>query len=132
MTPVFNSTFDAILLTDRHQYSNWDRTRRLRVSPFLARTDTNLSRTATALTRGGAQDAVVIDMGDLGGTGNSDANKKDKKQDSLFGPNIGIVSSGPKWTENNEKKALEDQLTQDVVKGWIAKSKEVCHTRSKF
>ena len=97
----------------------------LRAPPFIARTDTNTSRTATALARGG-QDAVVINMGDMSASANAETTKKDKKQDSLFGPNIGVVSAGPKWTEENEKKGAEDQLTPDVVKGWITKSKEVC------
>ena len=96
----------------------------LRAPQFLARTNTNTSRTATALARAG-QDAIVINMGDLRPATNSDSNDKDKKQDSLFGPNIGVMSPGPKWTEGNEKKIDEDQLTPDVVKGWIAKSKEV-------
>jgi len=70
-----------------------------------------------------AQEAVIIDMGDL-----SDITNKDKKkQDTLFGPNIGVVTSGPAWTEINEKEKqpVADQLTPEVVKGWIAKSKEV-------
>ncbi|KAG7441090.1 uncharacterized protein BT62DRAFT_982873 [Guyanagaster necrorhizus] len=46
-----------------------------------------------------------------------------KHPDSLFGPNIGIVSSGPAWTTNREKKVLADELTPDVVRGWIEKSK---------
>ena len=52
--------------------------------------------------------------------------EKDRKHpDSLFGPNIGIVSSGPDWTNVYEKKVLSDELTQDVVKGWVEKSKDV-------
>lgn len=66
-----------------------------------------------------AQEAVVIDMGDLNDLANN------KKQDTLFGPNIGVVASGPAWTEMNEKKSLGDQLTPEIVKGWITKSKEV-------
>ncbi|KAK0474152.1 hypothetical protein IW261DRAFT_1499022 [Armillaria novae-zelandiae] len=49
--------------------------------------------------------------------------KGKKHPDSLFGPNIGIVSSGPAWTTNKEKKVLADELTPDVVRGWIEKSK---------
>ncbi|KAJ7590530.1 hypothetical protein C8J56DRAFT_536251 [Mycena floridula] len=53
------------------------------------------------------------------------AKDKDKKaQDSLFGPNIGVVNTGPAWTIANEKKVLTDELTQDVVQHWIEKSKE--------
>ncbi len=53
------------------------------------------------------------------------AEKDNKHPDSLFGPNIGVVSSGPAWTNINEKKVLSDELTQDIVRGWIEKSKEV-------
>ena len=71
------------------------------------------------------QDAVVINMGDLNinpAEAQSPSSSK-KKQDTLFGPNIGIVARGPEWTETKEKAI--DELTPDVVRGWIAKSKEV-------
>uniref|UniRef100_D8QD42 Expressed protein n=1 Tax=Schizophyllum commune (strain H4-8 / FGSC 9210) TaxID=578458 RepID=D8QD42_SCHCM len=44
------------------------------------------------------------------------------KEESLFGPSIGIVNTGPEWTALNEKRLVEDELTQDVVKGWVEKS----------
>lgn len=66
--------------------------------------------------------AVIINMGEL----NSE-NKDRKKQETLFGPNIGVVNPGPAWTEDGKKKTVEDQLTPEVVKEWIAKSKEVSH-----
>ena len=72
------------------------------------------------------QDAVVITMGDLNLNATdapSASSASRKKQDTLFGPNIGIVSRGPEWTETREK--VIDELTPDVVRGWIAKSKEV-------
>ncbi|KAF7983470.1 hypothetical protein HWV62_21764 [Athelia sp. TMB] len=85
----------------------------------------NRLRAAAAMMRSNAGngDAVVIDMGDIG---NSDAAAKKKKVDTLFGPNIGVVASGPAWTETDEKDArgAVDELTPEVVKGWIAKSKE--------
>lgn len=63
--------------------------------------------------------------------------KEKKKQDTLFGPNIGIVSGGPDWTERTSDGKLVDELTPEIVKGWIAKSKEVsrrsddnCHSSS--
>jgi len=57
----------------------------------------------------------------------TNTNGKEKKgPDSLFGPNVGVISSGPGWTAQTEKKVLKDELTMDVVKGWIEKSKEVC------
>lgn len=51
--------------------------------------------------------------------------KEKKEKESLFGPNIGIVSNGPSWTVSHEKKVLSDELTQDVVKNWVEKSKNV-------
>ena len=66
--------------------------------------------------------AVVINMSEIG-TNNPTSQDK-KKQDTLFGPNIGIVSSGPKWTERVDKSS--DELTPEVVKAWVQKSKQVC------
>ena len=54
-----------------------------------------------------------------------DVTKPPKKHDTLFGPNIGIVSSGPEWTEASRDKSLVDELTPEIVKNWVAKSKEV-------
>lgn len=48
-----------------------------------------------------------------------------KTQEPLFGPNIGFVTTGPSWAVTNEKKVVTDDLTPDVVKGWIEKSKQV-------
>lgn len=56
---------------------------------------------------------------------NKDSTKPSKKHDTLFGPNLGIVSSGPEWTEISQDKAVVDELTPEIVKGWVAKSKEV-------
>lgn len=67
-----------------------------------------------------AQEAVVINIGDSTNTDSS----KEKKSDTLFGPNIGIVGGGPEWTERHEKST--DELTPEVIKSWISKSKEVC------
>ena len=74
------------------------------------------------------QDAVTINMGDLniGSPGESNGATK-KKQDTLFGPNIGIVAKGPEWAEAREKTI--DELTPEIVRGWIAKSKEVSRCR---
>ncbi|KAL4261485.1 E3 ubiquitin-protein ligase MGRN1/RNF157-like protein [Pleurotus pulmonarius] len=55
--------------------------------------------------------------------GNKDADTK-TKYESVFGPNIGSVKSGPAWTQIKEKKVLVDELTADVVQGWIEKSKD--------
>ncbi|EIN08449.1 hypothetical protein PUNSTDRAFT_52848 [Punctularia strigosozonata HHB-11173 SS5] len=56
----------------------------------------------------------------------AEAAKDKKKQETLFGPNIGIVSSGPDWTCAKEKET-KDELTLDTVKNWIVKSKEGSH-----
>ena len=95
----------------------WNRTRRLQVAPFLARTDTNTSRRATAMATTTEQPSRDITI--------TVESAKEKKQDTLFGPNIGIVAKGPEWTESREK--VIDELTPDIVRGWIAKSKEVCN-----
>ena len=59
--------------------------------------------------------------------GDTTSNSKDKKtQEPLFGPNIGVVSSGPAWATTTEKKVLTDELTPDIVNSWIEKSKDVC------
>lgn len=66
-----------------------------------------------------AQQTIVVNMGE---PSNGEATR-DKKSDTLFGPNIGIVSGGPAWTERHEKSA--DELTPEVIKSWISRSKEV-------
>ena len=75
------------------------------------------------------QDAAPINTTHVQGdeAAPKDATKPPKKHDTLFGPNIGIVSSGPEWTEASQDKSLVDELTPDIVKGWVAKSKEVCY-----
>lgn len=56
---------------------------------------------------------------------NAPNNGKDKKsQEPLFGPNIGSVNAGPAWTSTMNKKIVTDELTPDIVNGWIQKSKE--------
>lgn len=71
------------------------------------------------------QDAVVLNMGELNVNPNEPTTSAapKKKQDTLFGPNIGIVARGPEWTESREK--VIDELTPEIVKTWIAKSKQV-------
>ena len=76
-----------------------------------------------------AQNAVVIDMGTpappaaAGATTTATTPAPRKPSDTLFGPNIGVLGGGPDWTENHEKN--QDVLTPEIVKGWIAKSKQV-------
>ncbi|KAG6377526.1 hypothetical protein JVT61DRAFT_15336 [Boletus reticuloceps] len=97
-----------------NQYSTWNRTRRLQVSPFLARTDTRASRTATAMAHNGA---VLVNMAPA-----DNANKKESKQ--LFGPDIGVVNNVPAWAHPVGKNSAADSLSADIIKNWIAKSKE--------
>lgn len=118
-------------------YSSWSRLRRLRVAPYVA---TEQNTTALAHARSSsmsanntnnaapAQGDVVINMASLNGDG-----KKEKKTDTLFGPNIGIVSAGPDWAASEETlrgvgtgNAGKDELTPDIVKEWVERSKEVC------
>ncbi|KAF8882506.1 hypothetical protein CPB84DRAFT_1713539 [Gymnopilus junonius] len=99
-----------------HQYHSWNRTRRLAQTPFLARTGTNTSQAAVAMAQQ-LQNGQIVDPTNPSG--------KDKKSsEPLFGPSIGPVSNGPSWTLSSEKKVVTDELTPDIVSGWIEKSKE--------
>nr|VWP00911.1 Cellulose-growth-specific protein [Ganoderma boninense] len=105
-----------------HQYASWNRVRNLHQQPYLARTNTSVSRVATRM----SQNAVVIDMGTpapapVAAPAAATATTN-SKSDTLFGPNIGVLGGGPEWTESQEKSS--DVLTPEIVKGWIAKSKE--------
>ncbi|KAG1736083.1 uncharacterized protein EDB91DRAFT_1142664 [Suillus paluster] len=100
-----------------NQYSTWNRTRRLHATPFLARTDTHTSRTATSMARTNTQDAVIINMDDS-------TSKKEKKQETLFGPNIGVVSSTPQWAQSMGQKVPADNVSSHIIQNWIARSKE--------
>ncbi|KAI0052096.1 hypothetical protein FA95DRAFT_1553769 [Auriscalpium vulgare] len=108
-----------VMQADSQQYSMWNRTRRLSTTPYLAQADTRASRQATAMANNPALAPggdIVINMGDL---------SREKKQDTLFGPNIGIVPSGPAWTDSeHEKQKVLDELTPEIVKTWVEKSKE--------
>lgn len=50
---------------------------------------------------------------------------KPKKHETLFGPALGPVNNGPAWTNYGKVENTKDELTQETVKAWIAKSKEV-------
>ncbi|KAF8190462.1 hypothetical protein BJ912DRAFT_965174 [Pholiota molesta] len=96
------------------QYSMWNRTRRLQATPFIARTNSNISAAATAMAQQNA--TPQADATPIG---------KDKKSsEPLFGPSIGSVTNGPAWTLSTEKKVVTDELTPDIVSTWIEKSKE--------
>lgn len=62
---------------------------------------------------------TVINMSDVV----QDADGKTNK-DTLFGPSIGVVNGGPEWADIKEKESIGDDLTLEIVKGWVAKSKE--------
>ncbi|EPQ52100.1 hypothetical protein GLOTRDRAFT_132219 [Gloeophyllum trabeum ATCC 11539] len=50
--------------------------------------------------------------------------KEQKEGSTLFGPNIGIVSTGPAWTEQPSRKSAADDLTPEVIRSWVEKSKQ--------
>lgn len=112
----------AQFIADRSHNRAWH----IRQTPYLARVESPASRQAIAMSQNNTTDgAVVINMNEIGSsnTPTSNATQEKKKQDTLFGPNIGIVSNGPKWTERTEKSS--DELTPEIVKAWVQKSKEV-------
>ncbi|KAG1823560.1 uncharacterized protein BJ212DRAFT_1325200 [Suillus subaureus] len=92
-----------------NQYSTWNRTR--------PRTDTHTSRTATSMARTNTQDAVIINMDDP-------SSKKEKKQETLFGPNIGAVGSTPQWAQSIGQKVPADNVSSNIIQNWITRSKE--------
>jgi hypothetical protein len=54
-----------------------------------------------------------------------------KKHETLFGPSLGEISPGPAWTgygKDASEGGKADELTQETVRAWIAKSKEVRST----
>ncbi|KAG8216788.1 hypothetical protein J3R82DRAFT_7033 [Butyriboletus roseoflavus] len=61
--------------------------------------------------------AVVVNVAPVENT-----NKKESKQ--LFGPDIGVVNNTPAWANTVGKNAAADSLSPDVIKSWMAKSKE--------
>lgn len=69
--------------------------------------------------------AIILNM-EPNNDSDKDLTKSVKKQDTLFGPNIGIVTAGPDWTDLLQEKGAVDELTPDIVKNWVAKSKQVC------
>jgi hypothetical protein len=120
---------------DSQQYAAWNRTRRLRASPYLARTETNTSRRATELAAGTANAPSATNDVEA----NLSGAPKETRQETLFGPNIGIVSDGPAWAQSHDatKSASSDFLTPEIVRRWVEMSKEVltpfchlCHTCS--
>jgi hypothetical protein len=87
----------------------------------LARTETNTSRRATALAAAGVENTQLpTNVAEAGPP-------RDKRQETLFGPNIGIVSDGPAWAQSEEAKkgTSSDYLTPEIVTRWVETSKEV-------
>jgi hypothetical protein len=58
---------------------------------------------------------------------NSSEPPKEKRQETLFGPNIGIISEGPAWAQAQDTKesTSSDYLTPEIVRQWVEASKEV-------
>ena len=108
------------LAADSSQYSAWNRTRRLRATPYLARTDTNTSRRATALANDPPPAPSAVEAV-------SSEPQSEKRQETLFGPNIGIVGDGPAWAQSEDAKkgTPSDYLTPEIVRRWVEASKEV-------
>lgn len=107
----------------------------MQASPYLARQESQTTRITRAASRPDTGSPVpgdtVINMGDLLPPPAADRVQPTdkKKQDTLFGPSIGIVNPGPDWAEQKieqgEKAQLQDVLTRELVKSWVEKSKEV-------
>ncbi|KAH8987816.1 hypothetical protein EDB92DRAFT_1095118 [Lactarius akahatsu] len=104
------------------QYSAWNRTRRLRATPYLARTDTNTSRRATAIATGTENQPSTT----TGVEAVSTEPQTEKRPETLFGPNIGIVSEGPAWAQSEDAKkgTPSDYLTPEIVRRWVETSKD--------
>ena len=115
--------WNCYLAADSQQYAPWNRTRRLRASPYLASADSNTSRTAAALATGVGN--VPPNTNDVEATLSEPP--KEKRQETLFGPNIGIISEGPAWAQSQDtkKSTSSDCLTPEIVRRWVEASKEV-------
>lgn len=74
-----------------------------------------MARTAT-------RDAVDIN------THGDDSLNLGKKQETLFGPNIGPVNKGPLWAQSQDTRTPAHVVSSDIIKTWIAKSKEVLYS----
>jgi hypothetical protein len=53
--------------------------------------------------------------------------QSEKRQETLFGPNIGIVGDGPAWAQSADAKkdTPSDCITPEIVRRWVESSKEV-------
>lgn len=52
--------------------------------------------------------------------------QSEKRQETLFGPNIGIVGDGPAWAQSADAKkdTPSDCITPEIVRRWVESSKE--------
>lgn len=113
-----NCGYNAQAIVDHS--SLWTRNRQVQVAPLLTRAEEN-----ARLGRPPAE-AVVINMGDILADDPALLNAiKPKKHETLFGPSLGDINPGPAWTSYGKQDNVKDELTQETVKAWIAKSKEV-------
>jgi hypothetical protein len=97
------------------------------VAPLLARAEENARNGRTPA------EAVVINMGDILADDPTLLNSiRPKKHETLFGPALGPVNNGPVWTNYGKVENTKDELTQETVKAWIAKSKEVSLLRNAY
>lgn len=56
------------------------------------------------------------------------ASENKSKLETLFGPALGAVQPAPDWTNvKTSAKEVADELTPEIVRSWIAKSKDVCN-----
>ncbi|GJJ15063.1 hypothetical protein Clacol_009338 [Clathrus columnatus] len=115
--------------TNNNQYAAWNRTRRLHAPTFLARTDSQAARAARATTANNPTNRdTIINMGDLLPSNGTERVQK-KKQETLFGPSIGVITPGPSWAQESSdiKESsikVQDTLTPELVKSWAERSKE--------
>lgn len=103
------------------QYGNPNRTRRLQVPPFVA-TEANVASTPSRIAAG---DALILNMNEVDnliGSSNRPPGEGSKKADTLFGPGVGVIPSGPNWTDSPAPR--KDEISPDVVKAWVNKSKD--------
>lgn len=111
---------------DTSQYGTWNRTRRLQVPPYVA-TENNVSRTQS---RASPPDTLILNMNDVENIINNQqgsSSDPSKKDDTLFGPGVGVISSGPNWAESSNQPS-KDEISPEVLKSWLAKSKDASYS----
>ncbi|KAK2462386.1 hypothetical protein APHAL10511_005692 [Amanita phalloides] len=68
--------------------------------------------------------ATALAQAEVDNTATLASSMSSTTNEPLFGPNVGLLGAGPAWAVTNEKKVVSDDLTPDVVKAWIEKSKQ--------